>query len=73
VALALILAGDVGNLIDRALRRYVIDFVDWYWWNRPDLRWPTFNVADSMLVVGVILLLLKPYPSKDVPAGAGKR
>jgi signal peptidase II len=73
VALALILAGDVGNLIDRALRRYVIDFVDWYWWNRPDLRWPTFNVADSMLVVGVILMLLKPYPSKGEPAGAGKR
>jgi signal peptidase II len=73
VSLALILAGDVGNLIDRALRRYVIDFIDWHWWNRPDLRWPTFNIADSMLVVGVILLLLKPYPSKGEPAGAGKR
>jgi signal peptidase II len=73
VSLALILAGDVGNLIDRALRRYVIDFIDWHWWNRPDLRWPTFNIADSMLVVGVILLLLKPYTSKGEPAGAGKR
>ena len=71
VALALVLAGDVGNLIDRALRRYVIDFVDWHWWNRPDLRWPTFNVADSMLVVGVALLLLKPFP-KAAPPAAGK-
>jgi signal peptidase II len=72
VALALVLAGDVGNLIDRVLRRYVIDFVDWYWWNRPDLRWPTFNVADAMLVVGVALLLLKPFPSSGEGAGVGK-
>jgi signal peptidase II len=71
VALALVLAGDLGNFIDRALRHYVIDFVDWYWWNRPDLRWPTFNIADSMLVVGVALLLLKPFPSKGEKA-AGK-
>ena len=73
IALALVLAGDVGNLIDRSLRRYVIDFIDWYWWNRPDLRWPTFNIADSMLVVGVILILLKPFPSTRAPADAGKR
>ena len=64
VALALVLAGALGNFVDRALRGYVIDFVDWHWWNRPDLRWPTFNVADSMLVVGVGLLLLKPLPEK---------
>ena len=70
VALALVLAGDLGNFIDRALRTYVIDFIDWYWWNRPDLRWPTFNIADSMLVVGVALLLLKPFPAKgETPAG----
>jgi signal peptidase II len=72
VALALVLAGDVGNLIDRVLRRYVIDFVDWYWWNRPDLRWPTFNVADAMLVVGVAMLLLKPFPTAGEGADAGK-
>ena len=72
VALALVLAGTVGNLIDRLVRRYVIDFVDWYWWNRPDLYWPTFNVADSMLVVGIALLLL--FPSRQAGAsGLGKR
>lgn len=60
VALALILAGALGNFCDRLLHGYVIDFVDWYWWNRPDLRWPTFNVADSALVVGVAMLLLHP-------------
>jgi signal peptidase II len=46
-------------------RGYVIDFVDWYWWNRPDLYWPTFNVADSLIVVGVAMLVLHPAPKKD--------
>ena len=60
VALALVLAGAVGNFADRLARGYVIDFIEWYWWNRPDLRWPTFHVADSSLVVGVAMLLLAP-------------
>jgi len=68
IALACVLAGTVGNLVDRLARRYVIDFVDWYWWNRPDLYWPTFNVADSLLVVGIGLLLLQPSRQ----AGAGR-
>jgi signal peptidase II len=68
VTLALVLAGAVGNVVDRLVRRYVIDFVEWYWWNRPDLRWPTFNLADSMLTVGILLLLLVPQERK-APAG----
>jgi signal peptidase II len=72
VALALVLAGAVGNFIDRIARRYVIDFVEWYWWNRPDLRWPTFNVADSLIVVGVIMLVLHPGPQKSAAVDAKK-
>jgi signal peptidase II len=68
VTLALVLAGAAGNVVDRLVRRYVIDFVEWYWWNRPDLRWPTFNLADSMLTVGILLLLLVPQERK-APAG----
>ncbi len=65
VALSLVAAGALGNFIDRLARGYVVDFVDWHWWNRPDLYWPTFNVADSMIVVGVALLILHPGdPSK---------
>jgi signal peptidase II len=64
VALALVLSGAVGNFVDRLARRYVIDFVEWYWWNRPDLRWPTFNLADSLIVVGVAMLMLHPGPKK---------
>jgi signal peptidase II len=69
VALSLVLAGTVGNLIDRIARRYVIDFIDWYWWNRPDLRWPTFNLADSMLVVGIAMLLVHPSPRQAATQG----
>ena len=68
VALSFVLAGAVGNFVDRLARKYVIDFVEWYWWNRPDLRWPTFNVADSLIVVGVIMLVLHPGPRHDAPA-----
>ncbi len=60
VALAFVLAGAIGNFLDRLARRYVIDFIEWYWWNRPDLRWPTFNLADSLIVVGVAMLVLHP-------------
>lgn len=59
-ALSMVLAGAWGNYLDRLARGYVVDFVDWHWWNRPDLYWPTFNVADSLIVVGVVLLLLFP-------------
>jgi signal peptidase II len=68
VGLSMVLTGAWGNYIDRLARGYVVDFVDWHWWKRPDLYWPTFNVADSLIVVGVALLLLfpeaKPAPRK---------
>jgi signal peptidase II len=57
VALALLLSGAVGNFVDRLARGYVIDFIDWY---ARGWHWPTFNVADSCIVVGVALLLLQP-------------
>jgi signal peptidase II len=65
LALAFVLSGAVGNFVDRLARNYVIDFVEWYWWNRPDVRWPTFNVADSLIVVGVAMLVIHPGPRKD--------
>jgi signal peptidase II len=73
ISLAFVLAGTVGNLIDRLARRYVIDFVEWYWWNRPDLRWPTFNVADSLLVVGIAMLLVHPSPKQASARGSGNK
>jgi signal peptidase II len=70
VSLAFVLAGAVGNFLDRLARGYVIDFIEWYWWNRTDLRWPTFNIADSLIVVGVAMLILHPGPKKSSAAGA---
>ncbi len=73
VALSFVLAGAVGNFIDRLARRYVIDFIEWYWWNRPDIRWPTFNLADSLIVVGVAMLILHPGTKGEESRGAKRR
>lgn len=69
VALSLVFAGAIGNFVDRLARGYVVDFIDWHWWKRPDLYWPTFNIADSMIVVGVVLLVLLPGESSAAKAG----
>ena len=54
--LALILGGAVGNnLIDRVLHGYVVDFIDVYYQN---WHWPAFNIADSAITVGAVLLVL---------------
>ncbi len=55
-SLSLILGGAIGNLIDRVLYGYVIDFLDVYY---QSWHWPAFNVADSAITVGVILMLLE--------------
>lgn len=54
ISLSLILAGALGNLIDRVFRGYVIDFLDFY---VKDWHWPSFNVADSCITVGACLLI----------------
>jgi signal peptidase II len=56
VALALIMGGAVGNLADRLHHGYVIDFVDVYWRGH---HWPAFNVADSCISAGVVMLVLE--------------
>ncbi|MDY0050751.1 MAG: signal peptidase II [Halothiobacillaceae bacterium] len=62
-ALALVLGGALGNLIDRVLYGYVVDFIDVYYGS---WHWPAFNIADSAITVGVALLLwtsLRPAAS----------
>ncbi len=53
-AFAAILGGAIGNFIDRALMGEVIDFLDFHW---RGYYWPAFNVADSCITVGALLLL----------------
>ena len=54
-ALACILGGAVGNVIDRTLHGYVVDFLDFHWAN---WHFPAFNVADSAISVGAVCLIL---------------
>lgn len=54
ISLSLVLGGAVGNLIDRIRIGKVTDFIDFYVNN---WHWPSFNVADSALTVGIILFL----------------
>lgn len=60
--LALILGGAIGNLIDRLAYGHVIDFIQLYYdrW-----YWPAFNLADSAITVGVVLLLIDGLVTKQ--------
>jgi signal peptidase II len=82
LALSFILAGALGNLIDRALYGHVIDFIDFFYpaqngclplfgdWGDGTCHWPTFNIADSAISVGAVLLILSQFlDGKAEPAG----
>jgi signal peptidase II len=58
VAITLILGGALGNVIDRLWHGHVIDFIDVYYQN---WHWPAFNVADSAITVGAVLLVLQSF------------
>jgi len=55
LALAMVMAGALGNLVDRIRWGYVTDFLDLYW---HAYHWPAFNIADSAITGGIVLLLL---------------
>ena len=68
-ALALIVGGAIGNLIDRILTGRVVDFIDVYYgaWH-----WPAFNIADSAISIGVALMLIlalrkQPQAGEEAP------
>ena len=69
-ALPFILTGALGNLLDRMIFRYVIDFVDWYVViGGKEYHWPTFNIADAAIVIGIglmIIQLLKGEKKDDI-------
>ena len=55
IAISLIIAGGMGNLIDRVARGYVVDFVD----INPVLKYPVFNIADIFVVTGCIVIAIE--------------
>src|SRR5271156_675309 len=69
VSCALILGVAIGNLIDRAIRGRVIDFVRAHYY---DLNYPIFNVADSAISIGVVLILLLTFFGQDDDAEVPK-
>ncbi|WP_439510687.1 signal peptidase II [Marinimicrobium koreense] len=62
LALALILGGAIGNLYDRVVLGYVVDFIVVHY---QDYYWPAFNIADSAITVGAVLLILDMLFGKD--------
>jgi signal peptidase II len=64
LGLGLILGGAIGNLIDRTRLGYVVDFLDLHWRSH---HWPTFNVADIGITVGVALLVIDMVVSPKEP------
>ncbi len=69
-ALGVVLGGALGNLTDRLRYGEVVDFIDVHLFG--GYTWPTFNVADSAIVIGVILLIAEIFlAEEDEPDGSG--
>lgn len=67
-ALAMVLGGAVGNLIDRLRFGHVVDFLDFHAFG---WHWPAFNVADSAITVGAILMILEGFLADASGRSAG--
>lgn len=73
IAIALVIGGALGNVIDRMRFGAVVDFLSFHW---RDFYWPAFNLADSAITVGVALLLIdslfgKAEKAKNAPLQGG--
>ncbi len=62
IPLGIIISGALGNIINRIIDGYVVDYVFWFW---KDFYWPIFNLADVFTIAGAILLLLVFIFHKD--------
>ena len=57
-ALALVLGGALGNVCDRVILGYVVDFIEVYY---KDMYWPAFNIADSAIFIGAFMLIIDAF------------
>ena len=62
VAFSFILGGAIGNVYDRIMHGYVIDFLDFYYGT---YHWPAFNIADSAIFIGAVLLIIDMFVNKE--------
>ncbi|CAC9603093.1 Lipoprotein signal peptidase (EC 3.4.23.36) [uncultured Gammaproteobacteria bacterium] len=58
IGLTLILSGAVGNMIDRVMSGFVVDFIDFHY---QDFYWPIFNFADIFISIGVVMLIIADW------------
>ena len=61
ISLALIVGGAIGNVIDRVVHGYVVDFIHAHWGGA---YFPAFNIADSAITIGAVLLMLDAFREK---------
>ena len=64
LSLTLIAVGALGNMIDRTVYGYVVDFLDFYW---QGWHWPAFNVADMAICVGAFLACIVIWRTPEAP------
>ncbi|PCJ46688.1 MAG: signal peptidase II [Gammaproteobacteria bacterium] len=62
IALVFVLGGALGNLYDRVVFGYVIDFIDWHAFG---YHWPSFNIADMAISIGALLLIIDSFVNPD--------
>lgn len=62
IALGLIIGGAIGNIIDRVLFGSVADFLDFHW---QGYHWPAFNLADSTVFIGVAMIIMENFVTKN--------
>ncbi len=62
IAYALIIGGAIGNVYDRIMHGFVVDYLDFYWGT---YHWPAFNLADSAICIGAALVILDGFRSKS--------
>uniref|UniRef100_A0A3B0M2B4 Lipoprotein signal peptidase n=1 Tax=Arsenophonus endosymbiont of Trialeurodes vaporariorum TaxID=235567 RepID=A0A3B0M2B4_9GAMM len=65
IAYALVIDGALGNLCDRLVHGFVVDFIDFY---VGDWHWPTFNIADMAIFLGATLIILDSFINTDKKA-----
>ena len=63
--LPLVLGGAIGNYLDRLARGFVIDFLEAHWFDKVGWTWPSFNVADMAICVGVGMLVVDSFVRKE--------
>jgi len=64
IAIVLILGGAIGNVYDRVVHGYVVDFLHFYW---QDWHFPAFNLADTAITIGAAMMIIDAFRK---PAGA---